>query len=198
MTQQEINFFNNIAPRWDSMEIRSVPERINHILDMIEIMEGMRVADLGTGTGVLTPYLSSRVGKGGSVLAVDGSEGMLALARRKFEKSLENVEFLLSDFEEEPLEGHFDRILLYCVYPHLQRPVETLSRFRDDNLTDDGRIVIAFPNGEQFVNSIHHHNGSEADILSSAPALALELFEEGFQSRVVEYSPDAYIVTIRK
>ncbi|MDE5773445.1 MAG: class I SAM-dependent methyltransferase [Muribaculaceae bacterium] len=196
MTRQEIDFFNKIAPEWDSMEVRSLPVRINHILDLMQIEPGMNVADLGTGTGVLIPYLLQRVGSHGRVTAVDGAPGMLEIARAKYGKSGDNLTFLLADFEENMPVDRYDRIILYCVYPHLRYPVETLRNLIDHHLRPGGYVYIAFPNDETFVNHIHGEKKSTADMLPSAPALALRLFDNGFNVRVVEYSEDAYIIRL--
>ncbi|MDE5552029.1 MAG: class I SAM-dependent methyltransferase [Muribaculaceae bacterium] len=196
MTQEEIEFFNRIAPDWDGMECRSLPHRINHILDMMDIREGMKVADLGTGTGVLLPYLSGRVGPDGIITAIDGASGMLDIARKKYEKPGGNIRFLLNDFEEKMPSERFDIIILYCVYPHLQHKVQTLRTLKSDNLNKGGAVFIAFPNDESFVNHIHEDKKSTADLLPSAPALALELFDAGFSAKVLEYSEDAYLLRI--
>ncbi len=197
MTPEEINFFNNIAPTWDDMEVRSLPVRINHILDLMDIRPGVDIADLGTGTGVLIPYLLERVGSEGSVTAIDGSQGMLDIAKTKYAEPSVNLTFLLADFEERMPAEQYDKIILYCVYPHLQYPIDTLKTLRDYHLNTGGRIYIAFPNDESFVNHIHGEKKSTADLLPSAPALALHFFENDIKARVLEYSEDAYVVEIR-
>ncbi len=65
---------------------------------------------------------------------------MLAEARGK-NGELKNVDFLRLDFEKSDVPGRYDLIMLYCVYPHLAEPVETLKRLRKHNLKDGGKIV---------------------------------------------------------
>ncbi|MDE6717308.1 MAG: hypothetical protein K2J70_03860, partial [Muribaculaceae bacterium] len=81
MTQSDIDFFDKLAPTWDDNEIRSTPERVKSILSKLPVGEGMSVLDLGTGTGVLLPYLSRIVGKNVQDTGVDLYEGMLSIAR---------------------------------------------------------------------------------------------------------------------
>lgn len=196
MTEKEIAFFDGIAPDWDAMEVKSTPEKVRAILGLIGPRKGDHVLDLGTGTGVLVPYLSEMVGPEGEVTGVDISEGMLERARQKF-GSLANVRFIKSDFEEENIDGLYNLILLYCVFPHIHFPVETLRWLTSVNLAEGGRIVIAFPNDEKFVNAIHGEKRAPADMLPDAPELAARLRRAGFQADVIAYSEEMYIVEIR-
>ncbi len=196
MDQTDLKFFNEIAPKWDSMEVKSYPEKINEILDRVEIPEGTEILDLGTGTGVLVPYLSERIGASGRVLAIDGSPGMLAEARRKF-GSIENVEFRQADFEEDLIEGQYDVIMLYCVYPHLKTPHDTLKWLKKVNLKPGGKIVIAFPNDENFVNHIHDGVEAHSHLLPSARVLADELALVGFDIAYAYSDPGHYIVILK-
>lgn len=195
MTQEEIAFFDKIAPKWDSMEKLSVASRINPILDMAEVCKGDNVLDLGTGTGVLIPYLSQRVGSRGHILGIDISTGMLDRAIRKW-AAIDNVEFLNLDFEKIQPEGTYDRIFLYCVYPHLHHPEATISNLCARNLKQNGKIVIAFPVGPGFINNIHHDRKIESDLLPSARELASSLCEQGFNAKCLSDTDRAYVVTV--
>lgn len=195
MTKEEIQFFDAIASVWDKKESKSTPDKIRGLLDMVGVREGMSVLDLGTGTGVLLPELALRVGASGRILAVDGSGGMLAEARRK-NGSLINVDFLELDFESGDIPGRYDLVILYCVYPHLSDPVGTLHKIMAHNLNSQGRVVIGFPADERFINSIHADRDVESDLLPDAPGLVERLRRFGFNARVVAYSPEAYLVEI--
>ncbi len=197
MTDSEIAFFDNLAPEWDANEVRSTPERVTKILGLLPIKEGMRVLDLGTGTGVLLPYLSRLVGENGKVVGVDLSEGMLSEAKRKF-GHLGNVELLKLDFEEEELPGMYDLVVLYSVYPHLHDPAATMEWLFKMNMNPGALIVIAFPSDEKFINSIHHERKSESDHLPPASVLASQISEWGYETQVLAATQDEYIVTVKK
>ena len=197
MTQSEIDFFDTLAPTWDENEIRSTPERIRSILGKLNIREGMNILDLGTGTGVLVPYLSKMVGDEGQVTAIDLSEGMLSLARKKF-GSLKNVDFLRIDFEEEQIPGKYDIAMLYSVYPHLHAPADTMEWLFKMNMKPDGRIVIAFPSDEEFINNIHHERKAEHDHLPPAHTLAEMIRHWGFNAEVLAATSDEYIIEVKK
>lgn len=197
MNQAEIDFFDALAPKWDENEIRSTPERIKSILSKLPIHNGMNVLDLGTGTGVLVPYLSEMVGEEGHVTAIDLSEGMLSLARKKY-GDLKNVNFLRIDFEEEQIPGVYDVAMLYSVYPHLHAPADTLQWLFKMNMTNDGVIVIAFPSDENFINNIHHERKADHDHLPPAHVLAEMICRWGFEAEVLADSEDEYIIAIHR
>ncbi|MDE6522330.1 MAG: methyltransferase domain-containing protein [Muribaculaceae bacterium] len=196
MTQSEIEFFDTLAPTWDENEIRSTPDRIKSILGKLRISKGMDILDLGTGTGVLVPYLSEMVGDEGHVTAIDLSDGMLSLARQKY-GHLKNVEFMKIDFEEEQIPGKYDLALLYSVYPHLHAPADTMEWLFKMNMKQDGRIVIAFPSDEEFINNIHHEKKAEHDHLPPAHTLADMIRLWGFNTKVLASTQDEYIVEVR-
>ena len=188
------SFFDNMAATWDDNEVMSTPGKVADILKIIGVGEGEAVMDLGTGTGVLLPEICRLVGPGGRVTAVDYSSGMLARAREKFSTLEPKPEFINADIENDTLPGEYDKILLYCVYPHLHTPIDTLKWLRRVNLKKDGAIYIAFPSDESFINNIHKEKHSESDMLPSAENLASRLRQQGVEAEVVAYSPSMYIV----
>lgn len=196
MDQKE--FFDELAPTWDDNEVLSTPQKINEILDQLSIKLGDGILDLGTGTGLLLPYLAERIGPSGKLTAVDYSSGMLDRAKSKFHNLIPVPKFLNLNIEEDTIDGDFDLIMLYCVYPHLHKPIETLKWLRAVNLKKEGSIVIAFPCGESFINNIHKEKHSKSDCLLPAHELAKYLTDSGLNANVVLSSKEAYIIKISK
>ncbi len=192
----ERKFFDNLAPTWDTNEVLSTPGKVSEILKHANIKPGESVLDLGTGTGVLIPQLSQLVGPKGKIMAVDYSQGMLDIAIRKNSGVIPVPTFANVDFETETIEGVFDHILLYCVYPHLHTPVDTLKWLRAVNLAENGTITIAFPTDENFINSIHRQKHSESDCLPPAHKLAETLRQHGLDAAVVKADKESYIINI--
>ena len=191
-------FFDNLAPEWDNNEVLSTDEKVNEILDLSDVREGQSILDLGTGTGVLLPHIAGRIGKQGKITAIDYSEGMLTRAQAKFSHLIPVPEFINMDFESETITGEYDRIFLYCVYPHLHTPTETLKWLRAVNLKNEGMIIIAFPSGPDFINNIHRERHSESDILPTASKLAESLAASGLKTEVAAEDEDHYVVRIHK
>jgi len=65
----------------------------------------------------LIPFYKE-INKDGKITGIDISQGMLNVAKRKFDK-LNNVKFKLLDVENEFIEERFDKIVLYSMFPHL-------------------------------------------------------------------------------
>lgn len=195
-THSSPEFFDAIADTWDSNEKLSIPDRINRFLDEICIFPGENILDLGTGTGVLIPYMARLTGPRGCVTAVDFSPKMLEHAKEKF-GNISNVRFRLCDFEKNFPEGRYDLVMMYCVYPHLSDPESLLKEIVANHLTDIGRIVIAFPCREDFINHVHGDVKADANLLPPAPLLAEKIRNWGLAAYVIEYSDDLYILEIR-
>ena len=195
MTTEEILFFDRLSAEWDDNEVLSTPGKILEILSELDIRKGMEILDLGTGTGVLVPYLSSMVGDTGKVTALDISDGMLKRAKKKY-GDLANVRFIRLDFEKEEVAGKYDLVLLYCVFPHVHSPEQTLKRLMLTNLKEKGRIIIAFPTDENYINNIHKEKKAESELLPSAPGLSLKLRGWGFETSVIRYDEGHYLVEI--
>ena len=148
----QTDFFNSVANDWDNM-IKVDERKINYLLDKLSIHQEDKILDVGTGTGVLIPFLYERVSKG-LIRGVDISEGMINVARSKF-NHLMNVYFDIVNIEKENLEDKYDRIILYSMYPHLENKTETISRLVKKNLKEDGMLMIAHSDSRAFLNNLH-------------------------------------------
>ncbi len=85
-------------------------------VERIGLRPGARVLDVCCGSGASALPAAEIVGARGSVLGIDLSEGLLALARKKAAaRGLANVEFRNGDALELPVEpGSFDAVV--CVF----------------------------------------------------------------------------------
>ena len=97
----QVNFFNSIAKDWDNI-IKVDETKINYLLSQIDIKEDDYILDVGTGTGVLIPFLAKLSPKG-SIKAVDISCNILDIARNKFD-DINNIEFTLLNVETDNLD----------------------------------------------------------------------------------------------
>lgn len=107
-------------------------------------MKGMRILDIGCGTGTLATWCMREGLPIDHIVGLDMSEGMIAKATAKAEELGINdrVRFLVGDAENLPFAaGSFD-IITCCNsfhhYPHQQRAARGMRRVLDR----DGRLII--------------------------------------------------------
>ncbi|GLY47618.1 class I SAM-dependent methyltransferase [Lentzea sp. NBRC 102530] len=98
---------------------------------------GMRVLDLGCGTGASTAALLTAA-PGVEVVAVDASAGMIARARQK--RWPDRVRFVHSRAEDVD-EGEFDAVFAAYLVRNLPEPDTTLTRVRE-MLKPGGTLVL--------------------------------------------------------
>ena len=102
------------------------------LLERAGLSKGMRVADIGCGTGNVSFLMASKVKINGSVCGVDISRGQLDIARSQAEiLNLDNVTFSQgSAYDTKLPKESFD--LVYCRFLliHLNRPIDALIEMR--------------------------------------------------------------------
>lgn len=81
------------------------------------LKDGETVLDLGCGAGFDVFLAARKVGKNGKVIGVDMTEAMIEKAKNNAKKNeIDNVEFVLGEIEELPLEDNsIDVIISNCV-----------------------------------------------------------------------------------
>lgn len=107
--------------------------------------DGMRVLDVGSGTGTLALRLKTVVGDQGSVVGIDASPEMIEIAEKKAQKQGATIDFRLGLAEELPFdEAAFDRVTSTLVFHHLPDDVK-LTSLREIRrvLVPGGRLVVA-------------------------------------------------------
>ena len=118
-------WFDAIGPEWDNLRtvFNDQVHRARAIARLVP--KHLRVADIGTGTGILAGELASI---GMDVIAVDHSRRMLEVARDKLkEPTLGNIEFRLGDVAELPIaDGEVDAALAHMVLHYVSSPAEAL------------------------------------------------------------------------
>ena len=112
-------------------------------MERAAIREGWRINDIGCGTGQTSLDLARRVGPGGSVLAVDISRPMLALAeRRRSEAGLANLRFEEGDAQFHPFApGAADLVFSRFGVMFFADPVAAFGNLRA-GLRRGGRLVL--------------------------------------------------------
>jgi protein-L-isoaspartate O-methyltransferase len=134
---------------WLDRDEREAEEAPSRALQIIGVVEGSTVADVGAGSGYFTERLAKLVGPSGRVYATDIQEGMLELAARRLQRAgLQNVTLVLGEPANPRLiAASIDLILMVDVYHELGDPMTVLRHLREA-LKPTGRLVLIEYKGE--------------------------------------------------
>ncbi|MFH1488602.1 MAG: class I SAM-dependent methyltransferase [Pseudomonadota bacterium] len=161
----KVNYFDeNVDAAWAAAEYG--PDEMDKLARLFEhtgSLRGFKILEPGCGTGRLTAILSDRVGKDGSVVALDISPKMVDKAKAGT-AARDNVEIHLSPMEAFPLERDtYDLILCHQVFPHFEDKDKVLTSLLR-SLKPEGRlIVIHFINFEE-INDRHRKAGTAVEM----------------------------------
>lgn len=124
----------------EGREIYTLREKI---LSATSVRPGLRVADIGAGSGLFTLPLAERVGPGGTVYAVDIVKGFLDhIAQRARARGLTNVQTVLCTERSAELPPRSVDLVFICdTYHHFEYPAETMASVRRA-LRPGGELVL--------------------------------------------------------
>jgi cyclopropane fatty-acyl-phospholipid synthase-like methyltransferase len=168
-------------------DARQMPD---HVVEIMKIVPGMTVADLGAGTGYFLPYLSKAVGEKGVVLGLDIEQSLVDhMNERAKNEGLSNVEARLVQSDNPALEPQsVDRILIVNTWHHLP-----------DRVAYAKKLATALsPSGALFIVDVTMENEDGPPIrYRITPEKLIETLEEaGFAAKIEnENLPDQYIVS---
>jgi demethylmenaquinone methyltransferase/2-methoxy-6-polyprenyl-1,4-benzoquinol methylase len=148
-------FFNEVASNWDDKFSNSVTsDFLEMLVSRLKLRTGMKVLDVGTGTGILIPTLAKAVGNSGLVVAVDFAEKMVETSKRKY-SGLSNVKIEIKNAEnlDYPV-GYFDAVICFGMFPHIQNKEKALARM-SFVLKSKGKLMIAHALGSKELNELH-------------------------------------------
>ena len=184
-------FFDSAARSWDSV---NAPETgiLDKITDIAGVSEGCTVLDAGCGTGVMFPFYFSR--RVGFLTAIDISENMLSIAKRKFGSKA--ADYICCDITEYSPKRSFDCVLVHNAFPHFLPQSTALEKLKE--LTaPGGTLTIAHSISRAEVLRCHKNIPEIPAVLPEAQTLA-EKFGENFENFTTMSDDRCYIVSARK
>ena len=182
------------AADWLERDERETEERTDLLVSELHLVPGMRVADVGAGTGYLARRIAHVVGPQGRVEAIDVQPQMVEkLAERARRENLAQVHPVLGTEDDVGLAPEsVDMAILVDVYHELAHPYEMLSSITRA-LRPGGRVVFVEYRAEDPQVPIKPlHKMSIEQVKREAQVLPLH-FE-----RVSEPLPWQHIIVFRK
>jgi ubiquinone/menaquinone biosynthesis C-methylase UbiE len=186
-------YFDHHAHKWDELYYQNEPTQLTDLIKRFQIRKGDWVLDVGTGTGILLPYLSKLTGKEGKLFALDFSSEMLSVARSKLPHS--GIEFVNSDVENMPFEEEiFDRLICFACFPHFGNKLKSLKEM-SRVLKKGGKLFIAHLLSSQEIKDHHFSAGEEVkdDVLPEKSAMIKMMDESKFKNIEIVDQPSLYL-----
>lgn len=182
------DFFDALADRWDELCYHA-PEKINHILEQTTLHKGLRILDVGCGTGVLEKYLLTYSPT--HITGIDISPRMIEMAHNKYATPI--VDFRCLDVMDLKNE-QFDFIIAYSVFPHFEQPDKLIAHLAS-LLIPGGELVICHSEGRESING-HHNKQANRISFGLPPAREVAaLMEPFFHIQEIEDTDELYIVS---
>jgi len=129
------------------------------------LKKGLRVLDVGCGTGAISKGIAEKVGKTGQVIGIDRSEDLIKEGKALFGFP-DNLELIVSGlFDYEPSEK-FDLIVATRVLQWLENPQAALQKMK----------TWLKPNGQISILDYNH----EALAWTPAPPKSMQVFYQAF------------------
>jgi ubiquinone/menaquinone biosynthesis C-methylase UbiE len=192
-------YFNQAAETWDQENYKPKLESfLEELVPTFGLRFGQRVLDLGTGTGVLIPFLIKAVGSSGSVTAIDYAERMVQICSAKY-SHFKNVKVILQDVEELDLpREYFDTITCFGLFPHLENKEKALNNM-NYALKLGGKLIIAHALSSDEIKE-HHKKASPVaqDQLPKETVVKRLLKRAGFSKVHITDKPGLYLCLATK
>lgn len=151
-------------------ETREIVQRRSDIVDAIGLDEGMVVADIGAGTGLLTMEMAKQVGERGMVFAVDIVPAFLKRIRERARaEGLPNVIAVRGEERATGLEpASLDLAFMCDTYHHIEYPVAYM-RSVFETLRPGAALVLVDmkrPEGQSSPAVLRHVRADKSTVIA--------------------------------
>jgi ubiquinone/menaquinone biosynthesis C-methylase UbiE len=188
-------FFNQAAKNWDNQYCTTdLIGFLEKAVPTFNLKQGQKILDIGTGTGILIPFLLKTIGSTGNVTAIDYAEKMVELCKAKYGQ-YPNVNVMVGNVENLQFSSEtFDVITCFGLFPHLENKNKALCEM-NRVLKHHGRLIIAHALGSAEITR-HHQNASPVvahDVLPSAESMCKLLRDAKFGNIQITDTPHSYL-----
>ena len=198
LAMQLQEYFDQLAPTWDK---EVTPERLKSLAKIVKelgIEPGYHVVDIGSGTGVLVPFLIAELAGQGEIVALDFSAEMLVQAKAKISSPI--VRFAQADVVAIPLaDNSVDLAVCNSAFPHFSDKAKALKEIVRV-LRNNGRLVICHTMSREMLNQLHQSIGGAVanDLLPDESQLKRLIRQAGLKITHFEDGPERYLVIAEK
>ena len=191
-------YFDQLAPTWDKELTQERLKCLGNIVKELGIKPGYYMLDIGSGTGVLLPFLVAELGDEGKIIALDFSAEMLSQAKAKTFQPI--VGFAQADVLAIPLaDNSVDLAMCNSAFPHFDDKTGALKEIARV-LRNNGRLVICHTMSRTMINQLHQSIGGAVanDLLPDEFQLKGLIKQAGLKITHFEDGPERYLVIAEK
>jgi len=192
------DFFDSQASDWEKVHYPPhVRQRLEALVKEFGVRGGERVLDVGTGTGVLIPYLRREVGALGRIFGVDFSFQMLRQANRKPRGVMDII--VQADVHFLPFANEIvDRVICFAAFPHFTDKAKAL-REMSRVLRHDGILIIAhLLSREELAKHHSAHPAVACDTLPNSHRMRSLFMDAGVFPLEIVNKPGKYLARGKK
>lgn len=161
---------------------REVYDRRLEIVAALGLRPGMRVADVGAGTGLFTRLIAREVGPQGRVYAVDISRPFVEYVLRTARgQGLDNVEGIVNTQTDSRLPpGSVDLVFLCDTYHHFEHPAAMLASLRRALRPGGSLVIVDFRRieGQSAPWILAHVRAGQEQVIREVEAAGFRFVEE--------------------
>ena len=132
-----------VSPIWSDPEHRDAAHEVDQLAARLGLRAGMRVADIGAGSGYDTIRLAKVVGPSGRVLAEDVTPAYLRDLKHSVSAAgLKNVDIVQGDAGDPKLPAHsIDAAIMVHMYHEVEQPMALLAKLAT-SFRNGGRLGV--------------------------------------------------------
>jgi ubiquinone/menaquinone biosynthesis C-methylase UbiE len=195
--KDRMDFFDRHASSWDeTYEHRTA--KMAEVVTWFQLREGDTLLDVGTGTGILLPFLGQAIGETGRLAAMDFSYKMLD--RAKGRPCLGVRALINASVEWIPFQsGRFDCVTCFSAFPHFPNKRQALGEMVRV-LKRGGSLFIAHLHSREEINQFHRQVGDAVvhDHLPPPEALQRLMTDSGLSDISVINEPGKFLARGKK
>ncbi len=183
------------AASWLERATREEEEQPKKLIKVLNVVQGMVIADIGAGSGYHSFRLAPLVGEKGKILAVDIQPEMLDIIEKRMKKEkVENIKPILSKEDDPKLpDNTVDMILMVDVYHEFAFPYEMTEKMIKA-LKPGGKLVfVEFKKEDPKVPIKEVHKMSERQVLKE-----MDEFKELKHIETNKELPWQHVITFKK
>jgi SAM-dependent methyltransferase len=175
MNELQRKYFNENVDIFEPPLPKGVPGRLKATVQASGLQTGEKVLDVGTGTGILIPYILKY--RPSEIHACDLAEKMLERVKQRFPHVITH----LDDVSDLPLpDDSLDVVFLNGCFSNILDKAKSL-----DNLyrllRHKGRLVISHPLGRNFIVELKRSTPFHLDLLPDEAEARELLGQHGFE-----------------